>query len=559
MESDSEVEAIRQGVAAVNLSKGLKQRIRAHWSNALIIKVYGRSVGFSFLHSKILSLWKPVGKLDCVDLSCDFYLVRYSLKEDHDLVLKKGPWFIGEHFLSVRPWEPNFRPDTADIGSVAVWVRLPKLPIEYYDLEALKEIGNAIGTVLRIDTHTASESRGQYARLCVQVNINKPLIYIILIGRFQQSVVYEGISKLCFSCGRVGHRREACQYTIKPPVVERQEKDEVAEVVERNDQDGSTGMNPVSASDEKSAPGQLEEDGYGPWLVVTRKKQGTKNARKGSGAEFQKIVHNDNNVSDKDQVTSPKMGFSKDGKRKASGLTESIEEKGSPSGLYQEKPTTNQPIKPNRGPKGRIGDSHTKASTPVKHVKGSTVSFSLPLTSATSGTSSRTFLSLLNEPTNGQFTFSSEAQREMGDTSGEQSHRNPRDRDRRNQSHSNPCQCENGEDLAVRDQISRMEECAAAISSANLMRIRPKPTVARKEEYGSQFDLKLIDGDQEHHEANPSTPPHSRAQPPLLLKRTENGSSSAILYSDARDRCFQRDDASDQMELEGGSDVPTSC
>lgn len=154
MESDSEVEALRQGVATINLSKGLKQRIRAHWSNALIIKVYGRSVGFSFLHSKILSLWKPIGKLDYVDLSCDFYFVRFSLKEDHDLVLKKGLWFIREHFLSVRPWEPNFRPDTADIASVVVWVRLPKLPIEYYDLEALKEIGNAIGTKLRIDTHT---------------------------------------------------------------------------------------------------------------------------------------------------------------------------------------------------------------------------------------------------------------------------------------------------------------------------------------------------------------------------------------------------------------------
>ena len=213
-EPESEVDSLRQGVAAVRLSRDVIHRIRAPWSSALIVKVFGRTVGYNFLLSKLHSLWKPKGKIDCVDLECDFYLIRFSLKEDHDAVLMKGPWFIGEHFLSIRPWEANFRPEEANIASVAVWVRLPRLPIEYYDLEALKEIGQAVGTVLRIDIHTAFEARGRYARLCVQVDINKPLIYTVLIGKFQQSVVYEGIGKLCFSCGRVGHRRENCCYTI---------------------------------------------------------------------------------------------------------------------------------------------------------------------------------------------------------------------------------------------------------------------------------------------------------------------------------------------------------
>ena len=52
---------------------------------------------------KLLALWKPASRLDYVDLEKDFYLVRFSLKEDHDVVLRKGPWFLGEHFLSIRP------------------------------------------------------------------------------------------------------------------------------------------------------------------------------------------------------------------------------------------------------------------------------------------------------------------------------------------------------------------------------------------------------------------------------------------------------------------------
>nr|POF00629.1 hypothetical protein CFP56_26199 [Quercus suber] len=42
----------------------------------------------------------------------------------------------------------------------AVWIRLCKLPIELYDAEVLKQIGESIGKVLRIDSHTALEARG---------------------------------------------------------------------------------------------------------------------------------------------------------------------------------------------------------------------------------------------------------------------------------------------------------------------------------------------------------------------------------------------------------------
>ena len=120
MESKSSVEVIREGFAAVNLSRETKQRIRASWTNALIIKVFGRTMGFNYLQSKLHTLWKPTRRIDYVDLEYDFFLIRFSCKEDHDAVLKKGPWFIGEHFLSIRPWVPNFRPDTANISSVAV-------------------------------------------------------------------------------------------------------------------------------------------------------------------------------------------------------------------------------------------------------------------------------------------------------------------------------------------------------------------------------------------------------------------------------------------------------
>ena len=147
----------------VKLSKETFSWIRALWSKALIVKVYGRIVGFNYLTFKINALWKPIAKLDCVNLGNDFFFIRFSNNKDYDKVLKGGPWFVREHFLAIKQWEPYFKASKAKLSSVAMWVRLPKLPIEFYDAVMLREIGSTIGPVLCIDSYTASESRGSYA------------------------------------------------------------------------------------------------------------------------------------------------------------------------------------------------------------------------------------------------------------------------------------------------------------------------------------------------------------------------------------------------------------
>ena len=272
-DSDEEVEELREGLTAIKLTRETKLRIRKPWSNALIIKLYGRTIGFNFLQSKLNLLWKPAGSLVCVDLGKEFYSVRFSLKEDMDAVLNNGPWFIGGHFLSIRPWEPFFKPASASVSSIAVWVRLHELPLELYEMEVLKQIGEAIGRVLRIDSHTAMEARGRYARLCIQVDVNKPLINTILIGRFEQPVVYEGLHKLCFSCGRIGHRVEGCPLIIKKP------EPPVEGGPVRAGEDTHVVHDPYctdTGSGMKENAAGREEDGYGPWMLVARRKPGHK-------------------------------------------------------------------------------------------------------------------------------------------------------------------------------------------------------------------------------------------------------------------------------------------
>ena len=216
------------------------------------MKVFGRSVGFNYLTFKINALWKLKVKMDCVNLGRDFFLIRFSYSEDFDFVLRGGPWFIGGHYLAIMPWGPYFKAFEAKLSSVAVWVRLPKLPIEFYEALILKEIGSVIGPVLRIDSFTTSETRGGYVRLCVQINLDKPLITSIRIGRLVQWVMYEGVSLLCFSFRRLGHKKESCCYQVKQVTTEKE-------------------VQPGPRTDKTREEIQSDAN-YGPWLVVTRKK-----------------------------------------------------------------------------------------------------------------------------------------------------------------------------------------------------------------------------------------------------------------------------------------------
>ncbi|XP_050277967.1 uncharacterized protein LOC126719464 [Quercus robur] len=173
---------IPEGWVTVKLTKETKRRIRGPLLKAIIVKQVGRTISLTYMCTKLNQMWRPSTRMDCVDLGYGFFLVRFFAKEDLDNVLRRGPWFLGDHFLSIRLWEPFFKPSTVNVSLIAVWIHLCELPFKLYEAEVLKQIRESIGKVLRIDSHTAIEARGKYARLCIQIDINKPLVNTILIG-----------------------------------------------------------------------------------------------------------------------------------------------------------------------------------------------------------------------------------------------------------------------------------------------------------------------------------------------------------------------------------------
>ncbi|GKV21355.1 hypothetical protein SLEP1_g31341 [Rubroshorea leprosula] len=60
-----------------------------------------------------------------------------NVHEDLSKVINGGLWFVGTNYITIRPWEPNFKPEITTFSHAVVWAQLSGLSTEYYDPTSL--------------------------------------------------------------------------------------------------------------------------------------------------------------------------------------------------------------------------------------------------------------------------------------------------------------------------------------------------------------------------------------------------------------------------------------
>ena len=192
------------------LSKEDKRHIRGPWRNAIIIKLFDKKMGYEALMRRLKFKWSLKGAIALTDVGHAYYVVRFTNYEDYEFVMTQGPWMIGDSYLTIRKWVPNFVADEAPMRHLTAWVRIPNLSVEYFDKQVLHKIGARIGKVIKIDRNTESMDRGQYVRFCIEVDLSKPLLSKFRLNGKIWRIQYEGLRMICFKCGLLGHKEEVC-------------------------------------------------------------------------------------------------------------------------------------------------------------------------------------------------------------------------------------------------------------------------------------------------------------------------------------------------------------
>ncbi|GKV52270.1 hypothetical protein SLEP1_g58858, partial [Rubroshorea leprosula] len=185
----------------------------------------------------------------------------FSSMDDRHRILTGGPWKIFDHYQAVQPWQPNFRPSYAKAPKTAIWVHFPELPTEYYEEPILRLLGNKVGRTIYVDKTTLLAVRGQYAKVCVEVDLAQPLASMVDFNdgiepeNMILTVAYD-LNNVCFHCGEFGHKKDACHYKQRPAAAE-----STSQAAEGNPRPTQT--LPLNCA-------TLAEP-YGPWTIVSRK------------------------------------------------------------------------------------------------------------------------------------------------------------------------------------------------------------------------------------------------------------------------------------------------
>lgn len=199
----------------VSFSKKVHNKLDYDWRCAVVVKLIGKpnSVNaFDFMLGGLRRKWKLKGGWGLIDLPNDYYIVKFNLEEDMNSVLCGGPWILPGQTLLVQKWRPDFDPLEEKICRMALWVRICGLPVKYYKHFTIAKIGKIIGDVVKVDQVTLAQARGKFARVCIEVDMNKPLRPFVEVENVAYGVVYEGIFMIFFECGCYGHVKDKCPF-----------------------------------------------------------------------------------------------------------------------------------------------------------------------------------------------------------------------------------------------------------------------------------------------------------------------------------------------------------
>lgn len=212
---DPKIVLKEDGVLEIEVSDKEILEWSEQWKQTLIINVLGKKVNFRALEFKLNRDWARTGKIKIIDMPRGYYAVQFVELADYNHALFEGPWMIADHYILVQRWRRNFLRSARLEHKVAVWVRVPELPLELYNDTFLKRLGSSLGTMLKIDRLTSIHSRGQFARLSVETDLAKPVVPQVLVRGVVLNLEYEGLHTICFHCGVYGHRENQCLLKMK--------------------------------------------------------------------------------------------------------------------------------------------------------------------------------------------------------------------------------------------------------------------------------------------------------------------------------------------------------
>ncbi|KAL8152693.1 hypothetical protein V2J09_010453 [Rumex salicifolius] len=171
----------------ITISNDVLEALVTTWHLSLVIKALGTKIPYEIMQCKLKELWKPKSRMRVIDLPNGYY---WSMDDVRTLY----------HSQAI---DPNFNPMTGV-------TRLQDLLVILYEESNLLHIASTVGNRIKVDRRTLHTDRGRFVRICIELDLTKPLKGAIVINGSRFLIEYEGLHTIFFGCGRFGHFQPSC-------------------------------------------------------------------------------------------------------------------------------------------------------------------------------------------------------------------------------------------------------------------------------------------------------------------------------------------------------------
>ncbi|GJT99224.1 RNA-directed DNA polymerase, eukaryota [Tanacetum coccineum] len=135
----------------------------------------GKRLAYLVVASYVRNTWGKFGLVKSMfNSSTGLFSFQFSYMDGLNAMIESGTWFIRNHPLILKKWNPDVNVLKVDVRNIPVWVKLHSDPVTAFSEDGLGTIATKLGALLMLDSYTfdmclQSWGRSSYARAMIEL------------------------------------------------------------------------------------------------------------------------------------------------------------------------------------------------------------------------------------------------------------------------------------------------------------------------------------------------------------------------------------------------------
>ncbi|KAL9241034.1 hypothetical protein vseg_015194 [Gypsophila vaccaria] len=193
-----------------------------YWKQAVVCFILGANPPWEVIEGFIRRIWTKFNIDKISFLPHGVFMVRFKTMEMKEKVLNSSHYLFDSKPLIFKEWTKDIEMKKTEILTVPTWVQFHQLPLKIWG-KSLPKIARLVGKFIKSDLATEQKTKLGYARVMVEVEVDKQFpdqaVFKDELGQVMTiGIEYEWKPITCSKCLKMGHDSEICRkgQTLQP-------------------------------------------------------------------------------------------------------------------------------------------------------------------------------------------------------------------------------------------------------------------------------------------------------------------------------------------------------